>query len=275
VIHYHGGPFSTPEVAVAVWKGRHALVSFARPDQIDLAAEISQSFCLDNGAFSAWRRGLEVNWSDYYAWVDKWRWHPGFDFAIIPDVIGGSEEENDDLIHRWCRRFKEPMVGVPVWHMHESMERLERLAFCWPATSLWRFPRLAIGSSGQYSQVGTDVWWHRMEAAMDLLFSKSHTLYGLQPVHNVPPPKVHGLRMLNPKIFSRLPLASADSTNIARNVQLDCRWTGSYSPATKKLRGLVLADRIEAHNALGNWGLTHPTLLQGKYEEYSLLDIMQ
>ncbi len=30
--------------------------------------------------------------------------------------------------------------------------------------------------------------------------------------------KLHGLRMLDVEVFSRLPLASADSTNVARNI---------------------------------------------------------
>ena len=33
-------------------------------------------------------------WDSYYRWIEAWRNHPGFDFAIIPDVIDGSEEEN-------------------------------------------------------------------------------------------------------------------------------------------------------------------------------------
>jgi len=52
MVHYHGGPFSDPVTAVVVWRGRHAMISFARPDQIRMAADICQSFCLDNGAYS-------------------------------------------------------------------------------------------------------------------------------------------------------------------------------------------------------------------------------
>jgi hypothetical protein len=59
--------------------------------------------------------------------------------------------------------------------------------------------------------------------------------------------------MLAPDIFSRLPLASADSTNVARNVQLDSRWTGSYAPQSKRVRGLILVDRIESQNARPDW----------------------
>jgi len=89
---------------------------FFRPnEQIGIAAEYASSFALDNGAFSLWSAGQRrPAWDSYYRWVEAWRNHPGFDFAIIPDVIDGSEEENDDLLAEW------PFFdGVPVYHLHE------------------------------------------------------------------------------------------------------------------------------------------------------------
>ena len=255
MIHYHGGPISDVDTAVAVWRGRHALVSFARPEQIKLAAEIAQSFCLDNGAFSAWKRGLKMGWNEYYAWVEEWRQHPGCDFAIIPDVIDGTEQDNDALLRAWVDRFRDNF-GVPVWHMHESLERLYRLCFYGTPRPPWSggdWGRVAIGSSGCYHQPGSPEWWERMTEIMEFLYAKQDPLY---PGNRAPRrlPKLHGLRMLNPKLFSKLPLASADSTHIARSVQIDQKWTGSYQPASKRVRGIVLADRIEAFNAPGVWG---------------------
>lgn len=60
--------------------------------------------------------------------------------------------------------------------------------------------------------------------------------------------KLHGLRMLSPAIFTRLPLASADSTNIARNIGIDRRWNGPYPPAGKAARVKIMRGRIEAFN---------------------------
>ena len=57
--------------------------------------------------------------------------------------------------------------------------------------------------------------------------------------------KIHGLRMLNPKVFSNLPLSSADSTNIARNVGIDANWKGTYTPASREMRAEVMRERIE------------------------------
>jgi len=97
MVHYHGGPFSDPTTAVVVWRGRHAMISFARPEQIKVATEICQSFCLDNGAYSAWRRGKSISFDRYYSWVDRWTRHPGCDFAVVPDLIVGTEDDNDRI----------------------------------------------------------------------------------------------------------------------------------------------------------------------------------
>ena len=60
--------------------------------------------------------------------------------------------------------------------------------------------------------------------------------------------KLHGLRMLNPVVFGAVPLASADSTNVARNIKFDSAWKGTYTPATKEGRVDVLVERIESHS---------------------------
>lgn len=69
--------------------------------------------------------------------------------------------------------------------------------------------------------------------------------------------KLHGLRMLSPTVFSHLPLAAADSCNVARNIGLDKKWTGAYPPVTEAQRALVLAERIEHHVAAARWSRRH------------------
>lgn len=230
MIHYHGGPITPETAAEKGWRGRHAFISYYRPDQIRLAAGITQSFALDNGAFSYWKDGRTPNWSAYYEWCADWLTHPACDWAVIPDVIDGSEEENDELIGAWPFRNR----GVPVWHMHESFERLGRLCQA--------HERVALGSSGAFKTVGTADWWERMDVAMAHVCVKGR-----------PPARLHGLRMLNPKVFSKLPLASADSTNVARNIGIDQAWKGTYAPATKEARAVVIADRIEFYQATSAW----------------------
>ncbi|EFL6904712.1 hypothetical protein G9H81_004223 [Escherichia coli] len=215
------------------WKGRHAFISFAHSGQINLAAEYCQSFALDNGAFTAWKAAgkNKIDWSDYYEFVARWKNHPGFDFAIIPDVIDGGEEENDALLNEWPHG---KLVGVPVWHMNESDERFIHLCN--------EFPRVAIGSCGDYDVKRPTLAVARMKDLIRHIVDE----------HGQPVTKLHGLRMLNPLIFTKLPLASADSTNVARNIGIDKAWSGAYAPASKETRAALMVERIEAHNSPGS-----------------------
>ena len=235
MIHYHGTPCGMKQMeAEQFLKGRHAFISFAAPCDIRIAAEVCSSFAIDNGAFSAWKKNEPIqNWQPYYGFVEYWRLHPGFDWAIIPDVIDGSEEDNDRMLSEWP--FRSP-VGVPVWHLHESLGRLRMLVHD-P-----RFPRIALGSSGHYRKLRTRKWKERMAQAMEVICE-----LGGRPLK-----KVHGLRMLDAKVFSRYPLASADSTNAVRNASLDDRF-GMYLPYRKSTRAHTIAERIERHNSAPLW----------------------
>jgi hypothetical protein len=236
LIHYHGLPITPATAAVRAITNGHAFVSFKHPDQLTIALEVAQSFALDNGAFSAWRSGKPVtDWSEYYEWVSELHRYPAFDFAVIPDVIDGDEDDNDALLDKWPWAKKSPHVGAPVWHLHESLERLDRLVSNWP--------RICLGSSGDYAQVGTNAWWIRMREAMDVICDKSGR----------PCTKIHGLRMLDPKIFSKFPFASADSTNIGRNIGLDSHWKGTYTPPTKEARAMIIRERIESNQSIVFW----------------------
>lgn len=237
MIHYHGTPMTPTDAAARFFRGRHAMVSFAYAqgrDQLPMLAEVCQSFALDNGAFTAWKSGAVPKWDDYYAWVATWHRHPGFDWALIPDVIDGDEAQNDALIEAY------PLErGVPIWHLHESIKRLERLCFEWPI--------VAFGSSGQFAEIGTLEWWGRMSEALNAVCDEQ----------GYPLVKLHGLRMLDPTIFSHIPFSSADSTNVARNMGLDNRWTGPYVPRSPEVRALVIADRIETHASAARWSRTN------------------
>jgi hypothetical protein len=217
----------TPETcAYRVWRGRHAFVSFANPEQIGLAASVCQSFGLDNGAFTFWKQGGDPDWAAYYEWCGRWLAHPACDWAVIPDVIEGSEDENDALLKEWPFGHR----GVPVWHLNESADRLVRLADGWP--------RVALGSAAEWDVSSPSKCLERL---YDVLPAICHAG---QPVV-----KLHGLRMLSPHIVTAVPLASADSTNVARNIGIDAKWAGGYAPATKETRAMVLTERIESHQS--------------------------
>jgi hypothetical protein len=234
VVKYHGLPITPGSAAAVVAQAGHVFVSRAHPGQLGTAIEFSQSFALDNGAFPAWKSGVPIlDWAPYYDWVGGILRMPHCDFAVVPDVIDGSASDNDALLREWpFPRWS----GAPVWHMHEKFDRLERIASEWP--------RICIGSSGQYSKVGTLDWDVRMAQAMCVLCD----------ANGFPRVKIHGLRMLNPKVFTRYPLSSADSTNIGRNINLDTAWRGTYLPPTKEARARVMRERIEFHNSPPRWG---------------------
>lgn len=227
MIHYHGGPITPETCAIRAWSGRHAFVSFAHPRQIGLAASICQSFALDNGAFSMWRAGKQTDWPAFYEWCADWLRYPSCDWAVIPDVIGGTEAENDALVREWPFGFQ----GVPVWHLNESIDRLVRLAEDWP--------RIGLGSAAEYDVTKPSRCVARLAEALAPISDKD----------GIPLVKLHGLRMLNPVVFEQIPLASADSTNVGRNIGIDSAWLGRYAPATKEGRTDVLVQRIESHQS--------------------------
>ena len=233
MIHYHGTPITPGDAAAKILTGRHGLVSFRHKQSLDIVADVCASFILDNGAFTAWKSGEPItDWQPFYKWVEDWRKHPGFDWALIPDVIDGDEDANDALLQEWP--FGQTF-GVPVWHLHESLDRLAVLAEAWP--------RVALGSSGKYSRPGTQNWWARIRRALE----------SISDPEGRPMCKLHGLRMLNPRVFRHMPLSSADSCNVALNIGLNSRWQGTYTPSSKAWRGMVLAERIEAVQSATKW----------------------
>jgi hypothetical protein len=243
MIHYHGTPVGgTRADAAAFLMGRHALVSFARPDDMAVVADVCQSFCLDNGAYTTWKKGQPLAFMEYVKWVREWHMHPAFDWCLIPDVIDGDEQANDELLDQWTNECSD-IVGVPVWHLHESIDRLAALACRWP--------RVALGSSGGWSSPGSASWWVRIADAMTAVCDE----------HGRPLTKLHGLRMLDPEVFTRLPLASADSTNAAVNSGSIGRF-GSYPAPTRAQRAAVIASRIEAHNSPPTWHWPHQDLFE-------------
>lgn len=227
MIAYHGTPLGGPRQDVARFlHGRHALVPYPRQEDLGAVAECCESFVFDNGAFSIWKSGGTLDVHGYTRWCAEWSRHPGMDWCLIPDVIDGTEADNDAMLSDWpCE-----IPGVPIWHLHESLDRLDRLAHEWP--------RIALGSSGDYATPGTNLWHERMAEAMDVVCDEQGR----------PCCRLHGLRMLSPNVVARYPFASADSTNVAQNSNA----TRAYTPPTKWQRAVNLAWRLE-NNSPSTW----------------------
>lgn len=234
MIHYHGMPMSGPRQDVARFlAGRHAFVSFASPRELGIALEVCQTVALDNGAFSLWKNGGDVDVAAYHSWVESVSGHPSVDFALIPDKIDGDEATNVELVTSWVR-MGSSVRSVPIWHLHESLE--------WLGYLVANFQQVAFGSSGEWSMPGTASWWRRMAEAMRVACDSQGR----------PKAKLHGLRMLDPEIFSRLPFSSADSTNASLNCGAISRF-GAYVPPSAYQRAAVIAQRIEAFNSAPRW----------------------
>jgi hypothetical protein len=154
------------------------------------------------------------------AWGEPWL-HFQTTWAVCPDVIDGSELDNDALLADWLRT-RLPR-GAPVWHLHESLDRLRRLADT--------FPRICFGSSGQYSKPGSDAWSRRVDEAWNAIHS-----VGVW---------VHMLRAMDEATQGPWPFASADSTNLARN------HLGSGSAPGRDIRRM--AERIDSRQTPARW----------------------
>jgi hypothetical protein len=213
-LHYHGTPI-TPGSVLETLAGRCFCVSYAAPNQVEKCHQIGQSVMLDNGAFSFWRSGLQTSWHGYYAWAERWLDHRTT-WAIIPDVIDGTAEDNDLLIAQYPRSLFSQ--SAPVYHMHEPLDRLAYLCQAWE--------RVCIGSSGQYAVVGSPSWHRRMEAAFNRV------------APNGKPPYLHMLRGMALS-DGPYPFASVDSSDVAQNhhrpqntaLRMASRWDAMQTPA--------------------------------------------
>lgn len=172
-------------------QGRHFCVSHARPDDLKTVLKIGQSLMFDNGAFTAFTKGKPMDKKGYYAWCESHLVAPHW--AVIPDVIGGTEDEQKESLKDWP--FPN-FLSAPVWHLNLSIDYLLFLAD--------NYERICLGSAGEFWQLGTRKWTQRMDQAFDAL-SKRRFM-----------PWVHGMRMLG-QADKRWPLASADSSNIGRH----------------------------------------------------------
>ncbi len=215
MIHYHGTPISPRRVLLELG-GKNFCVSFVHPNDVLCCHQIGQSVMLDCGSFSMWTRGISVNWEDYYTWLERWLEYQTT-WAIIPDIIDGTAESNDELLKEFP--FNK-IQGSPVWHLHEPVERITELLNA-------GYHKISFGSSGEYKEVGTSKWHHRITEAFNLL-SKSG-----------PIPWIHMLRGMNMS-GSQYPFSSVDSTDVARN-------------HNRRNNGLEMANRWDSMQCPSSW----------------------
>ena len=191
MLHYHGTPITKRDPHLEKLRGRHFCVSYAHPYDADWCIKHAQSIMWDNGAFTTYTKGKTFDLDGYLRWVDPKLY--GANWGVVPDVIGGSVEDQRLLHKHWC--FPDHM-SCYVWHMDLPLDWLKEL--------INKYPRIAFGSSGEYWKVKSPEWCRRADEAWGLIDRENTRTW----VH-----MMRGLKVCG----DRWPFASADSSNIARN----------------------------------------------------------
>jgi len=230
MIHYHGTPI-TPRAQLLQMAGRHFCVSYFKPQDLKTCLTIGQSVMLDNGAYSSYTKKVPMDAAGYYRWLEPVLAPPHW--GVVPDAIGGSIEEQ----HYYLARFPAHTFGYKnisaVWHLHLPFSHLFFLVNA--------YPKVCLGSSGAYWKVGSAQWCARMDETFNALVK-----------HFGKVPYLHGMRMLG-QHSGDWPLASADSTNVARNFK---RNTGNAEH---------MAAGIDAKQPAQNW--TKKQLQKGFFDK--------
>lgn len=193
--------YVTPVSPLAVFDkylaDKNLVISYLRPDNYRRAVKNNQIIYFDNGAFTFFRKKITPNYAKFYKFLEG----KTFQYFFIPDIIDGTEEQNDKLIQEVPEHLKNK--AIPVFHLHESLERLKILIKEWAY--------IALGSSGKYWKFGTKEWFARMDKIMQIVCDKD----------GKPLVKIHMLRCLNKDIFTKYPFYNGDSSNFARNHKRD------------------------------------------------------
>lgn len=228
MIVFHGLPCGMNVLREAeALGGRHVMVSFGTaPTKVEDAVTYAASVALDNGAFTAWRGGRELDVEGFWVWAAQKLELPSVAWFLAPDAIDGDERANDDLLYS-CPRDLRPWC-VPVFHLHESLARLKRLC--------WEYPRVALGSSGPFRHPGSRPWWERMGEVFAAIPARSKV-------------KIHGLRMVDPRIVARCPFASVDSTTAGRHANAGIKFPPPFNRCEPEERVRAYASYLERTRA--------------------------
>lgn len=229
MIPFFGADISDSKAAVTALSGAAGFISYAALGRFELVKEVCSQFAVDNGAYSLHNSGKQTDWAGFYRFISDYVVGvPNFSFFVIPDVIGGSEKENLKMVND-CPLPKD--ISAPVWHMNESLDFLQYLC--------GNFPRVCIGGVESYEPIGGNKWWSRISEAIDSITKDGRPIC-----------KLHGLRMLSNRITKYIPFNSADSTSLARNINLDVHWGNIKN---KEVRAFISRRRVEGYVTAKKW----------------------
>ena len=162
---------------------------------------------VDNGAFSAHQSGIDTMSDEGYLngfadWANDILDRCPVAIAVIPDVIGGTWQQNAQLIDDTMCMFDDMDRLMPIWHMHEPISFLVSL--------VERFGYIGIGSSGEYFNVGTAKWHARMTEALAAIDATVADSEGC-----IVRPRIHLMRAQS--MAHLYDVDSTDSVNVAIN----------------------------------------------------------
>lgn len=210
-----------------------------------------QILMIDNGAFSAHMAGIELDeayWEQFALWASNIMDRCPSAVAVIPDVIGGTEAQNDDLSDWFFQMCEDKCIRVDpertmaVWHLHESMERL------WDLAGAHRY--VAFGSSGQYLDASSSLWQDRIREAFETVNSRAETF-------DEPRPWIHMMKFQSE--LKNFDFDSSDSTNFAANAHRFKKHGEGYLKLVADRLKLKHAGAVDCSSQEERTGAENPT----------------
>lgn len=185
-VYFVGPPGSDFATFEQQMQGQRVLYSFATCRGLDVP-EGAAGYCLDSGAFTAWKQGRSIDIDRLTAWYER---HDTADFKLTLDVIGGTEDQQKENLRILEKNGQDV---VPVFH-GPGLE-----SWRWFDELCERYPLVAIGSVLPRNTNRTvEAWLHD-------IFKRI-----CDPVTGAPRVRIHGLRMC--VRMAEFPFSSVDGS---------------------------------------------------------------
>lgn len=159
--------------------GKRIMISFAEPPTETcwrLYREYGMEIMADSGAFSMWKRGVEINLADYMAWLTDKNIQQYFNLDVVGDMEATAR--NQKLMEQ------AGFSPIPVFHFNEPMNLLGDLV-------------------DKYSLVGLGGTVGLPTTVKEQWFRQVFSLY--------PDRKFHALGVANTRLLAQFPFEGTDS----------------------------------------------------------------
>jgi hypothetical protein len=166
---------------------------------------------VDNGAFTHFKSGGVMDLEHvegFEAWAQDILARCPQAVAVIPDVIGGTLEQQIELINT---SMLDPWRAMAIYHLDEPISHL-----LWLCES---FNYIGIGSAGDYVNINTQAWTARMHEVFAAIKQWEEDSEGAYIR-----PRIHLMRAQSKAHL--FPVDSSDSTNVAVNHKRQLKRSG-------------------------------------------------